>query len=275
HRPTPRRIHRQEQNMTAESSTHTYENGVQETVTLRRGPATPHDCALLKITYSDGEIADCYVNTAWLRDRADQLTDTPRPLARERLDGWKTEWERRIKAEKERDKARAGARLAFDRYREVQAERQKVVDELYRIRAEKAEEELYRIRAEEAEEERDEARRYECSDLDAHWRLGEALASLKEANATVASLRAEQPRPLTADDIEQLVTQNRYRVADAIRALYPEEPMATDVLAHAGMTALTEPTRPEEKVEAVLHQYWSGDINGDDLANRIVEEMNR
>lgn len=59
--------------MTAESSTHTYESGVQETVTLRRGPATPHDCALLKITYSDGEIADCYVNTAWLRDRADQL----------------------------------------------------------------------------------------------------------------------------------------------------------------------------------------------------------
>src|SRR5699024_3190268 len=249
--------------MTAESSTHTYESGVQETVTLRRGPATPHDCALLKITYSDGEIADCYVNTAWLRDRADHLTDTPRPLARERLDGWKTEWERRIKAEKERDKARAGARLAFDRYREVQAERQKVVDE------------LYRIRAEEAGEERDEARRYECSDLAAHWRLGEALASLKEANATVASLRAEQPRPLTADDIEQLVTQNRYRVADAIRALYPEEPMATDVLAHAVMTALTEPTRPEEKVEAVLHQYWSGDINGDDLANRIVEEMNR
>ena len=147
--------------MTAESSTHTYESGVQETVTLRRGPATPHDCALLKITYSDGEIADCYVNTAWLRDRADQLADTPRPL--------------------------------------------------------------------------------------------------------------------TADDIEQLVTQNRYRVADAIRALYPEEPMATDVLANAVMTALTEPTRPEgaEKVEAVLHQYWSGDINGDDLANRIAEEMNR
>ena len=42
--------------------------------------------------------------------------------------------------------------------------------------------------------------------------------------------------------------------------------------------ALTEPpTRPEgaEKVEAVLHQYWSGDINGDDLADRIAEEMNR
>ena len=42
--------------------------------------------------------------------------------------------------------------------------------------------------------------------------------------------------------------------------------------------ALTEPpARPEgaEKVEAVLHQYWSGDIDGDDLADRIAEEMNR
>jgi len=57
----------------------------------------------------------------------------------------------------------------------------------------------------------------------------------------------EPARPLTADDIEQLVTQNRFQVADAIRALYPEEPMATDVLAHAVITALTEPTRPEEK----------------------------
>ena len=69
--------------MTTESSTHTYESGVQETVTLRRGPATPHDCALLKITFSDGEIADCYVNTAWLRDRADQLA-RQRPEGAER-----------------------------------------------------------------------------------------------------------------------------------------------------------------------------------------------
>ena len=145
--------------MTAESSTHTYESGVQETVTLRRGPATPHDCALLKITYSDGEIADCYVSTAWLRDRADQLADTPRPL--------------------------------------------------------------------------------------------------------------------THDDIEQLVTQNRYRVADAIRALYPEEAMATDVLAHTVITALTEPTRPEgaEEIEAVIRKVVPShpeDRYGD-LADRLAE----
>lgn len=67
--------------MTAEHSTYTYETGEQETVTLKRGPATPHGHALLKIEYSDGQIVDCYVSTAWLRDRADQLADTPRPLA--------------------------------------------------------------------------------------------------------------------------------------------------------------------------------------------------
>src|SRR5699024_11612130 len=99
--------------------------------------------------------------------------------------------------------------------------------------------------------------------------------ALQESNATVAPLRAAQPRPCTADGNAQLGPPFRYLVADAIRALCPEEPMATDVLAHAVMTALTGPTRPEERVEAVLHQYWSGDINGDDLANRIVEEMNR
>ena len=51
-------------------------------------------------------------------------------------------------------------------------------------------------------------------------------------------------------------------------------------LAEAVITEIIRPeppARPEgaEKVEAVLHQYWSGDINGDDLADRIVEEMNR
>lgn len=59
--------------MTTEHSTYTYEGGAQETVTLARGPITPHGHALLKINYSDGRAADCYVNTAWLRDRAEQL----------------------------------------------------------------------------------------------------------------------------------------------------------------------------------------------------------
>ena len=66
--------------MTAETSTYFYDSGTEETVTLSRGPATPHGHALLKITYSDGRKSDCYVNLAWLRDRADHLADTPRPL---------------------------------------------------------------------------------------------------------------------------------------------------------------------------------------------------
>ena len=66
--------------MTTEHSTYTYEGGEQETVTLRRGNADPHGHALLKIEHSSGRIADCYVDLAWLRDRADQLADTPRPL---------------------------------------------------------------------------------------------------------------------------------------------------------------------------------------------------
>ena len=66
--------------MTTERSTYTYDSGAQETVTLSRGPATPHGHALLKIAHSDSEVADCYVDLAWLRDRADQLADTPRPL---------------------------------------------------------------------------------------------------------------------------------------------------------------------------------------------------
>ena len=59
--------------MATESSTYTYESGVQETVTLTRGPATPHGHAVLKTSYSDGQVVDCYVNTEWLRARAEQL----------------------------------------------------------------------------------------------------------------------------------------------------------------------------------------------------------
>ena len=66
--------------MNDETSTYTYESGAQETVTLLRGRLTPTGYALLKIAYSDGRKSDCYVNLAWLRDRADQLADTPRTL---------------------------------------------------------------------------------------------------------------------------------------------------------------------------------------------------
>ena len=71
--------------MTTEHSTYTYETGEQETVTLKRGPATPPSHALLKIEYSDGGASDCYVDLAWLRDRADQLAQQ-RPEGAEKVE---------------------------------------------------------------------------------------------------------------------------------------------------------------------------------------------
>ena len=122
------------------------------------------------------------------------------------------------------------------------------VDELWR----------YRKRAEKAEKERDEARE-----------------SPKEANATVASLRTEQPRPFTPDAITDEMIQRARKVWTEH---YGTPGPANGFVAEVLTAALTEPpARPEgaEKIEAVLNRYWSGDINGDDLADRIAEEMNR
>ncbi len=66
--------------MTTERSTYTYETGERETVMLTRGAVTPPGHALLKIYHSDGKTLDCYVNTAWLRDRLKDLGE-PCPLA--------------------------------------------------------------------------------------------------------------------------------------------------------------------------------------------------
>ena len=95
----------------------------------------------------------------------------------------------------------------------------------------------------------------------------------------------EPPRPLTADDITDEARNRAYRAVaalsvsdwDDLSGVAKGRAMA---LAEAVITEVTRPeppARPEgaEKVEAVLHQYWSGDINGDDLADRIAEEMNR
>ena len=83
---------------------------------------------------------------------------------------------------------------------------------------------------------------------------------------------AEQPRPLATDDItDEMIERGRSaywgptyggNVNERVRAI---------------LTAALAPARPEgaEKVEAVLNQYWSGDIDGTDLAALIVEEMNR
>ena len=75
--------------MATASSAYTHEDGAQETVTLTRGPATPHGHALLIIDYSDGQYVDCYVSTGWLRDRLDDLGEPrrtePRPLTPEAI----------------------------------------------------------------------------------------------------------------------------------------------------------------------------------------------
>ena len=109
--------------MATEHSTYTHEGGVQETVTLKRGPATPHGHAVLKIKPSIGPSADCYVNTAWLRDRLDDLGEPRRTEPRDEREHIGTEGEidwhgmylaenrRAEKAERERDKARGALRV--------------------------------------------------------------------------------------------------------------------------------------------------------------------
>ena len=87
------------------------------------------------------------------------------------------------------------------------------------------------------------------------------------------ALADAESRPLTPDDItDEMVERGRSAYWGPTFGGSVEERVLAILTA-----ALTEPTRPEgaEKVEAVLHQYWSGDINGDDLADRIAEEMNR
>ena len=82
------------------------------------------------------------------------------------------------------------------------------------------------------------------------------------------ALEKAESRPLTPDAITDEMVE---------RALMVNADLRPETVRRILTAALTEPTRPEgaEKVEAVLHQYWSGDINGDDLADRIAEEMNR
>ena len=153
-----------------------------------------------------------------------------------------------------------------------------IADQDHIIRVRNAEIAALRKRAEKAEQERDEARRHECSDLDAHWRLDETLASLKEANATVASLRAAQPRPLTADDITDEMERRLIRKGVEF-GWFTESDIndrdTRDKTRSLLAAALTEPTRPEgaEKVEAVIRKVVPShpeDRYGD-LADRLAE----
>src|SRR5699024_11068127 len=144
----------------------------------------------------------------------------------------------------------------IDGWKAERERRIKAEHDLIALQAEVNELWPYRKRAEKAEKERDE------------W---EKIALAAERDADEAE---ENPRPLTPDDITDEMVRRGAQVATpaGVRYLRPHE--VREILT----AALTEPpTRPEgaEKVEAVLHQYWSGDINGDDLADRIAEEMNR
>ena len=145
-----------------------------------------------------------------------------------------------------------------------------IADQDHIIRVRNAEIAALRKRAEKAEQERDEARRHECSDLDAHWRLDETLASLKEANATVASLRAEPTRPLTANDITYEMVKRAQREEERQRGDWT----APTAMRHILTAALT-PARPEgaEEIEAVIRKVVPShpeDRYGD-LADRLAE----
>src|SRR5699024_4610360 len=60
-----------------EPTTYTYDSGAVETFNLTRGPQTPKGHAVAKFEYSDGEVADGYVSTEWLRNRLDALDPSP------------------------------------------------------------------------------------------------------------------------------------------------------------------------------------------------------
>ena len=89
-----------------------------------------------------------------------------------------------------------------------------------------------------------------------------------------AALADAESHPLTPDAItDEMVERGRSAYWGPAYGGSVDERVLAILIA-----ALTDPpARPEgaEKVEAVLHQYWSGDIDGDDLADRIAEEMNR
>ena len=102
----------------------------------------------------------------------------------------------------------------------------------------------------------------------------EAYRAMHSQQIKTITRLQENPRALTADDITDEMIERARNAPTFDGRLSPTPRLVREMLT----AALTEPpARPEgaEKVEAVLNQYWSGDINGDDLADRIVEEMNR
>lgn len=134
-------------------------------------------------------------------------------------------------------------------------------------RAEKAENALQTTmgRAIKAERERDELR-------DA-WEG--AIESVKEANALINALRAEQPRPLTPEDITDEMVERARRAEERQCGDYTSPEGMRDIIA----AALTKPHRPEweaESAERIKGAFWgvelpneAGEV-GDVIANRLA-----
>ena len=131
----------------------------------------------------------------------------------------------------------------------------------------------YKDALEKAEKERDAYQHDARAAASARSRVPAALRL--PSGATTADMdEAAEPRPRTPDAItDEMIERGRSAYWGPAFGGSVDERVLAILIA-----ALTDPpARPEgaEKVEAVLHQYWSGDIDGDDLADRIAEEMNR
>lgn len=103
--------------------------------------------------------------------------------------------------------------------------------------------------------------------------VADLRAALNDFAPAGSYTRTDDSRPLAPDDITDEMVK---RARDAFtKHSSVHVTIGPDLVRKTIAAALTEPTSPEEKVEAVLNQYWSGDIDGTDLAALIVEEMNR
>ena len=131
----------------------------------------------------------------------------------------------------------------------------------------------YKDALEKAEKERD-AYQHDARAAESALSRVRAAPGLPDDATTDDMEEAAEPRPRTPDAItDEMVERGRSAYWGPAYGGSVDERVLAILIA-----ALTDPpARPEgaEKVEAVLHQYWSGDIDGDDLADRIAEEMNR
>ena len=126
----------------------------------------------------------------------------------------------------------------------------------------------------------EEAEQRACPDLDAHWRLDEAMDRAEKAERerdewkdsaikAMADLeRAEQPRPLAADDITDAGIERAREVWETAHGC--EDVGVT--LRRAFVAALTEPTRPEgaEELARLIATADVGEWDCGDLADALL-----